>query len=195
MSAAEVLGAVLRMNLAAGVAILGVIALRKLFRPRFGARLAYGLWLLPVLAGAAALSPARQVVIVRSAARFASATGVHAALLAAAIRVGTARNDRHSLSVDHTNTLKWSSVLLLGLITQIALALVHLERPRAMLAALTVFSTGAVVALGLIALQEYPFEGAFRISPAPLERLLALSEAGPNSALPSPNEKAAPSGK
>jgi hypothetical protein len=120
---------------------------------------------------------------------------VHAALLAAAIRVGTARSDRHSLSVDHTNTLKWSSVLLLGLITQIALALVHLERPRAMLAALTVFCTGAVVALGLIALQEYPFEGAFRVSPAPFERLLALSETGPNSALPSPNEKTAPADK
>jgi hypothetical protein len=120
---------------------------------------------------------------------------VHAALMAAAIRVGTARNDRHSLSVDQTNTLKWSSVLLLGLITQIALALVHLERPRAMLAALTVFGGGAVVALGLIAMQEYPFEGAFRISPAPYERLLALSEAGPNSALPSPNEKTAPASK
>ena len=86
MSAAEVLGAVLRMNLAAGAAILVVVALRKLVRPRFGARLAYGLWLLPVLAGAAALSPARQVVIVRSAARFASATGVHPALLAAPAR-------------------------------------------------------------------------------------------------------------
>lgn len=120
-----------------------------------------------------------------------ASAAVHAALLSAAIRVGTARNDRHSLSVDHTNTLKWSSVLLLGLITQIALALVHLERPRAMLVALMVFGCGAVVALGLIALQEYPFEGAFQVSPEPFERLLALSETGPNSALPSPNEKGA----
>lgn len=120
-----------------------------------------------------------------------ASAAVHAALLSAAIRVGTARNDRHSLSVDHTNTLKWSTVLLLGLITQIALALVHLERPRAMLAALTVFSSSAVVALGLIALQEYPFEGAFQVSPEPYERLMVLSEAGPNSALPSPNEKPA----
>jgi len=120
-----------------------------------------------------------------------ASAAVHAALLSAAIRVGTARNDRHSLSVDHTNTLKWSAVLLLGLITQIALALVHLERPRAMLAALTVFGCSAVVALGLIALQEYPFEGAFQVSPEPYERLMVLSEAGPNSALPSPNEKPA----
>jgi hypothetical protein len=115
------------------------------------------------------------------------ATGaVHVALLGAAVRAGTARNDRLSLSTDHTNELKWTSVLLLGLITQLGLCLVHLERPRAMLVALTVFGSGAIVALGLIALQEHPFEGAFRVSPAPLERLLALPEAGPASALPAP---------
>jgi hypothetical protein len=124
-----------------------------------------------------------------------ASAAVHAALLAAAVRAGTARNDRHSLSADHTNTLKWASVLLLGIITQIALALVHLERPRAMFTALIVFGSAAVVALGLIAMQEYPFEGAFQVSPAPYEHLLALSEAGPNSALPSPAEKATPTAK
>jgi len=101
---------------------------------------------------------------------------VHSALLSAAVRVGTARTDRLSLSSDQTNDLKWISVLILGVMTQVALSLVHLEKPRALLAALTVFSTAAVVALGLIALQEHPFQGAFRISPAPLERLLLLSD-------------------
>ncbi|MET0970917.1 MAG: hypothetical protein ABWY18_17095 [Tardiphaga sp.] len=118
-----------------------------------------------------------------SLSRDASAV-VHGAMMAAAVRTGTARNDRLSLSTDHTNELKWTSVLLLGLITQLALCLVHLERPRAMLVVLLVFGSGAIVALGLVALQERPFEGAFRVSPAPLERLLALSEAGPASALP-----------
>jgi len=114
---------------------------------------------------------------------------VHAALLSSAIRAGTARNDRLSLAGDRTNDLKWISVLILGVITQIGLMLVHLDKPRAMLAALTVFATGAIVALGLIALQEHPFNGAFQVSPAPLERLLALSEVGPNSALPARPEK------
>jgi hypothetical protein len=104
---------------------------------------------------------------------------VHSALLTAAVRVGTARAVRLSLSSDRTNDLKWISVLILGLITQVALALVHLERPRAMLTALIVFASGAIVALGLIALQEDPFDGAFRVSPAPLERLLALSDTPP----------------
>ena len=40
MTAADILGGLLRMNLAAGVAILNVIVLRRMVRPRFGARLA-----------------------------------------------------------------------------------------------------------------------------------------------------------
>lgn len=68
MTAADVLDALVKANLASGAAILVVVALRKTARSRFGARLAYGLWLLPVLAGAAALLPARQVVVVRTAA-------------------------------------------------------------------------------------------------------------------------------
>ena len=68
MTAADILDALLKANLASGAAILGVVALRKAARARFGARLAYGLWLLPVLAGAAVLLPARQVVVMRTAA-------------------------------------------------------------------------------------------------------------------------------
>src|SRR5882757_9509299 len=72
MTAAEILEALLKTNLASGAAILGVVALRKMARTRFGARLAYGLWLLPALAGAAVLAPARQVVVVRTAAPMAA---------------------------------------------------------------------------------------------------------------------------
>jgi hypothetical protein len=32
-----------------------------------------------------------------------------------------------------------------------------------------------VVALGIIAMQEYPFEGSFRVSPAPIAALEKLS--------------------
>jgi lipopolysaccharide transport protein LptA len=68
MIAADILGALVRVNLAAGAAILSAIALRKLVRKRFGARVAYGLWLLPGLASAAVLMPARQVFIARTVA-------------------------------------------------------------------------------------------------------------------------------
>jgi hypothetical protein len=103
-----------------------------------------------------------------------ASAAVHAAMLTAMVKAGTARSTRLSLTSNRTNDLKWVSVLILGAITLVALALVHLENRRAMMAALTVFATGAIVALGLIALQEDPFGGVFRVSQAPLERLLTL---------------------
>ncbi|PZA09612.1 hypothetical protein DNX69_22865 [Rhodopseudomonas palustris] len=105
-----------------------------------------------------------------------SGAAVHVALLSSAVRVGTARNTRISLSTDRTSDLKWISVLILGVVTQIALALVHLDKQRPMIAALSVFATGAIVALGLIALQEDPFSGVFRVSPLPLEHVLSLPD-------------------
>ena len=106
----------------------------------------------------------------------ASGNAVHAALLNATIRLGTARNERLALAADHTNDLKWLVVILLGLFTQVAIALVHMDRLRAFLAALILFSSAATVTLGIIALQEYPFYGAFQISPAPLAALKSLNE-------------------
>jgi hypothetical protein len=97
---------------------------------------------------------------------------VHNALLSTALRVRDARADRLALASDRTNDVKWATVMLLGVLTQIALAFVHLERVRAQVAAIALFSVAAVVALGLIALQEQPFDGALRISSAPLQELL-----------------------
>jgi beta-lactamase regulating signal transducer with metallopeptidase domain len=63
MAAGEIVGLLARANLAAALAIVLVVALRKVARPRFGARLVYGLWLLPMLAAAAVLAPARAVTV------------------------------------------------------------------------------------------------------------------------------------
>jgi hypothetical protein len=104
-----------------------------------------------------------------------SGQAVHAALLNATVRAGTARNTRLALASDHTNDLKWLIVILLGLCTQVAIGLVHLDRPRAFIASLTMFATAVVMTLGIIALQEYPFAGAFRILPTPIAALEALS--------------------
>lgn len=105
-----------------------------------------------------------------------SGPAVHVALLSAAVRAGTARNDRLALASDHTNDLKWLVVIVLGLFTQVAIGLVHLERPRAFIAALVLFSSAVVVTLGTIALQEYPFDGALQVSSTPIQALQSLSE-------------------
>ncbi len=100
---------------------------------------------------------------------------VQAALLNAAVRVGTARSERAALASDRTNDLKWMMVLLLGVMTLIAIGVVHLQRPKAQLAALAIFATSTVITLGLIGLQERPFAGPLSISPAPLQTLLKLN--------------------
>lgn len=109
-----------------------------------------------------------------------SGAAIHSALLTAAVRVGTARSERLALASDNTSELKWTMVLMLGIMTQIAIGLVHLQKFNAHVAALTVFSVAAVLALGLIAMQEHPFAGGVRLSPAPLQELLKLQ--GPNGA-------------
>lgn len=99
---------------------------------------------------------------------------VHVAMLNAAVSAGTARSERLALAVDRTNDLKWIMVLLLGVMTQISVAIVHFQSRNAQIAALTVFSVAAVIALGLIAMQERPFGGDLSISPGPLEELAKL---------------------
>ena len=58
-----VLATLLRANLALAVAVAGVMVLRLPVRRLFGARVAYGLWILPPLAALAMLVPARVVTI------------------------------------------------------------------------------------------------------------------------------------
>jgi len=103
---------------------------------------------------------------------------VSSALINAAVRVSSARSERLSLASDSTSDRKWSIVLILGVMTQIAIGVVHLQKRNAHIAARVVFSVAAVVALGLIALQEHPFAGAVSGGPEPLAELLKLQ--GPN---------------
>ena len=60
------------------------------------------------------------------------------------------------MSGDRTDRTKWAAVLFLALITQVAIGIVHLERPKAQLAALSIFSMAVVVTLGLVAIRSGP---------------------------------------
>ena len=97
---------------------------------------------------------------------------VQSAILGAVARIGNARSDRLALSADSTGHYKWITVFILAMITQISIGLVHLDKPRAQLAALTVFSTAVVVAFTLIAMQEQPFAGVVQVSPLPIQEFL-----------------------
>jgi hypothetical protein len=100
---------------------------------------------------------------------------VHGALLNAMVRAGTARSERLALASDRTDEIKWVLVLVLGVMTQISIGLVHLQKLGAQVTALTVFSLAVVIAVGMIALQERPFTGDIRVGPGPLAGLVRLS--------------------
>jgi beta-lactamase regulating signal transducer with metallopeptidase domain len=79
----DVLPVLLRVNLALAIAVAGVMLLRLPARRLFGARIAYGLWILPPLAALAMLVPAR-VVTITVAATATTAETASAALSAMA---------------------------------------------------------------------------------------------------------------
>ena len=88
------------------------------------------------------------------------------------LRIRAAHEDRVVLSNDRTMVTKWAAVLLLALITQIAIAAVHLEKPRPQLAALLIFTFAAVSILGLLAVHESPFEPPVFVPPGPIIEVL-----------------------
>ena len=99
---------------------------------------------------------------------------VQRTMLEMALRVRAAHEDRIAISNDRTVVTKWAAVLLLALITQVAVALVHLEKPRPQAAALGIFTAAAVLLLGLLAIHEAPFEPPVFIPPGPIIEVLRL---------------------
>ena len=63
---------------------------------------------------------------------------------------------------------KWAAVLLLALITQLAIAVVHLDKPRPQAAALFIFTLAAVSLLGMLAIHEAPYEPPVFVPPGPI---------------------------
>jgi hypothetical protein len=102
----------------------------------------------------------------------AASQAVHDGMVNLALKAAEARSDRIALNSRFSDAPRWATVLLLCLVTQLAIGMVHMERPRAHVAALTIFSLAAIVTLGLIAIQEYPFDGPMKVPPTPLEMVL-----------------------
>jgi hypothetical protein len=99
-------------------------------------------------------------------------SGVQRTMLDMVLKIRVAHEDRLQLSYDRTAVTKWVAVLLLALLTQLAIALVHLERPRPQAIALFIFTLAAVSLLGLLAVHEAPFEPPIFIPPGPIADVL-----------------------
>lgn len=116
--------------------------------------------------------------LLRMVARSAEAPGSNPVLartlIETALTVRASRNIRLTLSRDETAPLKWLAVLVLAVLGEVSIAVVHLERPRPQILALTIFSAGFALVIGLLAAHEVPFTPPFAISPVPITEVLDL---------------------
>jgi hypothetical protein len=82
-----------------------------------------------------------------------------------------ARRQRIILSESSVNWVKWTGVILVGIFTLIAIAFVQSGNRLAAALALWLFASAMACSLVLIASQDRPFSGEFRIRPDLLEQV------------------------
>lgn len=94
--------------------------------------------------------------------------GVLAPMLAQAVQVRTQRDLRIALSQTHVNPLKWLGMAFLGFLTMASIAMVHVDQPRAELAAIILFATAAAPTAAIILIHGNPFQEPMAVSAAPI---------------------------
>jgi hypothetical protein len=121
----------------------------------------------------AALDALFQEILSRSAQRTSNPV-VERARIDLALKLRTLHANRLSLAADRTDELKWATLLILGIVAQLSIAVVHLERPRPQIAVLAIFSAAVIIALRLVAVQERPFVPPLDVPPTALEDVLQV---------------------
>ncbi|PPC85725.1 MAG: hypothetical protein CTY36_18535 [Methylocystis sp.] len=88
------------------------------------------------------------------------------------MRLRSAREQRLAIAEAFPDDRKWAAVLIIAFITQIALAVVHLDRPRPQLLAQAIFALAAIVPISLVASVDEPYAPPNAVSSEPLAQLL-----------------------
>ena len=105
-------------------------------------------------------------------------TSVHQAMLQGLVEVRQARLERLALTAGGIEPMNWLAMLILGVLTQIAVAVVQLEHLRPQALALFVFTTAFAATVVLIGFGEQPISGA-EIDAAPLRAAVASATQTP----------------
>jgi hypothetical protein len=123
------------------------------------------------------LGPLRDLSAAALAPEIAAAApqAAHQAILDALVQIRQARLERITLTGGTSAPLNWIAMLILGVLTQVAVAVVHLDRMRPQALALFVFTTAFATTVALIGLGERPF--ASQIDEAPLRAALLSAAA------------------
>lgn len=88
------------------------------------------------------------------------------------MKLRSAREQRLSIAGAYPDDRKWAAIIIIAFITQISLAIVHLDRPAPQLLAQAVFAMAAVVAIALVAAVEEPYTPPKSVSANPLAHVL-----------------------
>jgi hypothetical protein len=84
-----------------------------------------------------------------------------------------ARRQRIVISQSAVGTVKWLGILLQGLCTLIAIAMVHSDNRLTCAITLTLFATGIALSVLLIAAYSRPFTGENSVTPELLKQVIA----------------------
>ena len=88
-----------------------------------------------------------------------------------------ARRQRIVVSQSAVGTVKWAGILLQGLCTLVAIAMVHSDNRLTCAIALTLFATGIALSLLLIAAYSRPFTGEISVRPDLLKQVMTSGAA------------------
>lgn len=91
---------------------------------------------------------------------------VRTGMLTTARELLRAHGTRLNLANDVTAPIKWIAIMVLGALTQIALLLVHVDNPRAMRAAVGLFTVAFSFCLVIVTIFDAPFEMVLSHEPA-----------------------------
>src|SRR6516165_4617209 len=92
-------------------------------------------------------------------------------------KAAEARRQRIIISQSSVSSVKWAAILLLGLCTLIAIAMVHSDNRLTCAIALTMFATGIAAAVLLIATYTRPFTGDISVGPDLLQQVITSEPA------------------
>ena len=91
-----------------------------------------------------------------------------------------ARRQRIVVSQSAVGRVKWAGILLQGLCTLIAIAMVHSDNRLASAIAMTLFATGIALSLLLIAAYSRPFTGEISVRPDLLKQVITSGQPSSN---------------
>ena len=93
-------------------------------------------------------------------------------LIDAFTQMRDSRQTRVQLAENRKLTIKWYALMIFGFLTQLAIAVVHINRPHAQALAQVIFGLAFAACLAILITNEFPFSPMNPISSEPLQKAL-----------------------